>query len=420
MVRNTDYLAIRLTKSNRLSFPVLLNLLESARLDRKFNILLIENFLDLQKFVGKNPSGLLLYSFMTSNLPQILYELAWITKKRNPSIGLVAGGPHTTGDPLSSLKLGFDFALPGAGESIFIKFLRKFLERELPDIPTIFHGSDIKSIDESLPFSKYLSVSPPLEITRGCYWNCLFCQASCQKTIHRSMDSIKNYYERLRRKNHQRRVNFISPSAFEFAAENPRQVNYQAINDLLDYCKSSGTTYLEYGIFPSETRPNTFKEDLVALIKKYCSNGIITIGGQTGSDRMLKIVKRGHTIDDIENACEMACRFNLRPIVDFIFGFPDEKNFDRYQTLKFIKKLAVRYRAKHQVHYFLPLAGTIYQDSHPTPMDYKSIDILKEYEENGIVAGWWRKALLLSKQLVEIRDNLAELEIEYQQDHTLT
>ena len=62
--------------------------------------------------------------------------------------------------------------------------------------------------------------------------------------------------------------------------------------------------------------------------------------------------------------------------MDFIFGFPGENSTDRRETLQFIKRLATEYQAMIQLHYFLPLAGTLYANAVPRPLDYQTIDIL--------------------------------------------
>ncbi len=421
MKTNKYLLGIRLQQSNRFTFPVILNQLESSGLDRKFQCHFIENFKDLRQFVKADPEGLLLYSFMTPHLPKIEIETKWIKKNaKNRKFKLVSGGPHTNGNPLSSLQLGFDYAFCGAAETGIVNFFQRYIEHKIPEVPTIFYSSDIENLNDSLPISRILPISPPLEITRGCYWKCQYCQISCMKCLHRSMESIKIYYQELYKRNHHQRVNFICPSAFEFGAKTAKMLNYHAVKELLAYCKSKGTSYLEYGIFPSETRPNTFSEEFVELVYDYCSNRKIAIGGQSGSDILLKKIRRGHTTGQIESACELVHQKKLNPLVDFIFGFPGETNYDRHITLKFIKKLSTKYGARIQLHHFIPLAGTILSELNPSTLDYKSLDTMLKYEKDGICTGWWKKGRMLAQKLVEIRDKLRDQEITYEKDFSLT
>jgi B12-binding domain/radical SAM domain protein len=415
MQNRIENLGIRLQLFNRLTFPVVLNQIETARLDQYFQVKIIENPTQLHHFIKESEKGLLLYSFMTPQLPQILKEISWINRNRKSSLKTLAGGPHTTGDPESSLKLGFDYAFKGAAEMGFGSFIQNYLEGKLPPAPTIFSTADIDQLDRSLPISRLLATSPPLEITRGCYWNCRFCQTSCQKAKHRSLDSVKIYYQKLKRRGHHRRMNFICPSAFEYGATSARHLSLTAVKELLEYCKSNGTSHLEFGIFPSETRPNAFSEEFVELIGRFCSNRKICIGGQTGSDRLLKLIRRGHTAEQIETACEISVRYHLRPYVDIIFGFPEENSLDRRETLQLIKKLATTYRARIHLHYFIPLSGTELAHSQPKVLDYKTIDTLNKFEHDGLCTGWWKKGMQLSAELMEVQDYLKAQSISFQE-----
>jgi len=152
----------------------------------------------------------------------------------------------------------------------------------------------------------------------------------------------------------------------------------------------------------------------VALINQYCSNRKICIGGQTGSNRLLKLIRRGHTAEQIEMACEISVRHRLRPYVDMIFGFPDENSQDRRETLQLIRKLATVYRARIHLHYFLPLAGTELAQLRPRVLDYKTIDTLNKFERDGLCTGWWKKGWQLSNELLEIQDYLKDQTVTYQ------
>ncbi len=419
MKRKSLNLAFRIQPLNRFTFPVLLNQVENQNLDLFFNITFIENFHQLRKFVSSNPKGILLYSFMTPQLMKIQTEVEWILANRNVELHLLAGGPHTTGDPLSSLKMGFDYAYAGAAETGFADFLKKFLMHQIPDHSTIFYADELNNLDYSLPVTRYMNIMPPLEITRGCYWNCKFCQTACQKARHRSLESIEHYYGQLKETGFHRRVSFITPSAFEFGAQDANHLNPDLIQNLLDYCKRNGTQYLEYGIFPSETRPNTINEKLVELVAAYCSNNKITIGAQSGSNRVLKLIRRGHTVEDIRNACEQVYRKKLIPQVDIIMGFPGEESTDRHETLYFMKELNKRYKARIQVHHFLPLAGTVLENTIPSKLDDETVKILKKYQQDGICTNWWENGRQLAQELIHIQSELNNLEISFQNDYSL-
>ena len=411
--RHSLKLGIRLQPENQLTFPAILYYLESHNYDKQFKIELIRNQKQLSSFVAGGEPSLLLYSFMTTQIAAIFREISRINKVRNKAVKIIAGGSHTHGDPLCTLKIGFDYAFTGAVEMGFANFLERFLDGRLPDAPAIIHLDELDNLDRSFPLSKIMKTSPPLEITRGCYWNCSFCQTACQKTKHRSPKSIEKYFRTLNERGHIGRINFICPSAFEYGSKKGGHSEISKIEELLNFFKQNGTKHLEFGIFPSETRPNTFSEELVKLVKRYCSNKQLTIGAQSGSDSLLKIIRRGHTVKDIMNACRLTIESNLQPHVDFIVGFPEETVLHRRETLSLMKELHRRYGVRAHLHYFIPLSGTTLADSQPRELDYRSLDIIEAYEKGGICTGWWRAGKKLSQEVVRTRELLRGKEIFY-------
>ena len=412
------YLALRLHPANRFSFPVVLHSIEREGLDAYFEVVLLENTRQVLEFATREVQGLLLYSFMTPHLPEVYREVQQVRAQAGKGLFLVAGGPHATGDPITTLQSGFHYVYRGAGETGAPELLRRYLNYRLPPPPAVFLAPEPASLDESYPISRHLPTYPPLEITRGCFWNCRFCQTASRRATHRSLESVFRYYRHLKSRGYHRRVSFICPSAFEYGAPNARHLNYTAVETLLSTCKREGTEYLEYGIFPSETRPNSFSEAFVDLIVRYCSNRKITIGAQTGSLRLLRLIRRGHNLEQVERACQLAWQRGLRPLVDIILGFPEETPDDRKLTLKFMKQLNVKYRARVHVHYFFPLAGTPLQEENPTPLDYYTLDTLRKYERDGVCTSWWEEGMRLSREYVSLREKLRQEAVpEFQEIH---
>jgi hypothetical protein len=75
-------LGIRRQLFNRLTIPVLLHQLESSGLDDELEIEIVQNTSQLRTFIVDSHPGLLLYSFMTPNLPVISKEINQIFKNR--------------------------------------------------------------------------------------------------------------------------------------------------------------------------------------------------------------------------------------------------------------------------------------------------------------------------------------------------
>jgi B12-binding domain/radical SAM domain protein len=391
-------LVFRRTPANRFSFPVLLNAFEKQGLEKHFDIEVIDSLRNLRHDCGTG--SILAFSFMTAHLPEVLGEIRAV-RKLNKNMTLIAGGPHSTGDPDGTLAMGFDFAFVGESEDSFPEFCGIVAETGFFPEKRVWKTGARPDLDESLPFSRLDPFIPPLEITRGCRSGCRFCQTRAGKPVHRSMESVERYLDEVESRNLLLRLGFICPSGFEYGFARGERSAAEAIGPLLEASKSRGIRFLEYGIFPSEVRPNTVTAELLGLVKAHCSNRKITIGAQTGSERQLKSVCRGHSVQAIERACSLIREAGFKPQVDFILGFPGETKDDRSATLDMMKTLTRKYGAWNQVHYFLPLSGTPLYGLKPEPLDRASVRTLDTFRRAGICSDWWKKGVEQSGKVLE-------------------
>ena len=88
------------------------------------------------------------------------------------------------------------------------------------------------------------------------------------------------------------------------------------------------------GNFPSEISPRHLAQcpDAALSLKNAVANKKILIGGQSASQRMLKIMRRAHTVKDIEDSIMILNSAGFLPIVDILFGIPGEKFNDRMKS----------------------------------------------------------------------------------------
>jgi B12-binding domain/radical SAM domain protein len=396
-------LFFRRTPANRFSFPVLLNALEKQGLEAFFDIRVVDAFKNLLTGAGHPP--IVAFSFMTAHLPDVYREIRAL-RRWNSRVVLIAGGPHPTGDPEGSLRMGFDYVFTGESEDSFPLFCRTLADSGAYPVKRVWTADAPADLDESLPFSKLDPFIPPIEITRGCRFGCRFCQTRSQKPVHRSMESVGRFLDAVTARNLLLRLGFICPSGFEYGNIRGGQTAVEAIGILLETSKSRGIRFVEYGIFPSEVRPNTVTRDLLGIVKTFCSNKKITIGAQTGSERLLKTVCRGHMVGDIENACSLIREAGFKPQVDFILGLPGETSDDRAVTLDLMRTLTRKYKAWNQVHYFLPLSGTPLYGSKPEPLDKASIRTLEALNRGGVCSDWWKKGVEQSGKVLEAMEKI--------------
>ncbi len=395
---------IRVFPFNRLTWPLLLNIWETHGLDGEFDIRIADAMTaGGARSAVPRPWGIadirsddvFVYSFMSPHLPLIAEEIRKLKAPGAPGRAplLVAGGPHVRGEQELALACGFDRVYAGDGEGLFLRLGHDLLSRETGKERVVYEdrGTARRAPpywDAYIPVSKYFKSLPPLELMRGCFWNCRYCQTGARPPLFRGRESLERYLREARQRGF-KRVSFISPSALEFGARRPGQPNGERLEELLSLCRRSGFRFIEYGIFPSEVRPDTVTAEAVALLRNHVANRRITIGGQSGDPQRLAEIRRGHGVADIERAIALANEGGFRVNLDLIFAFPGETSGERRETIAWIRNLQRRCRLHVHLHHFFPLAGSDYAWRLPSFLSARERQQLLELRQHGIASDWW-------------------------------
>jgi B12-binding domain/radical SAM domain protein len=365
----------RYTKKNSYSFAVLAPLVPEVL------------------FADRPLKGIMIYSFATRQAVKVFTEV------KNTEIDsiFIAGGPHPSGDPDGVLKY-FDYVVLGEGEETLPELVR-ILQKG--GDPTKIRGIAYKDSETSkivtTPKRPYVNLDSypcfdpkklhaPIEISRGCPWGCKYCQTPRlfgREIRHRSINSIlKNsvYYRDLR---------FIASNAFAYGSDgiHPR---FDEVERLLSSLHEMPHKKLFFGTFPSEVRPEFVTEESIELVRKYCANHNLSFGAQSGSNRILKEIQRGHTVEDSISAVECCLAYKIIPTVDFIFGFPTETEEDQEKSLDMIHWIC-RKGGIVRVHYLTPLPGTPYSSAVPTEVSGRVRSELGKLALEGKLTGYWEK-----------------------------
>ncbi len=361
-------LHFRYFKNNMQSIAVLMPLLPGADL------------------VNHPCEGIMLYSFATPQAQSIFREVELSTTH---SI-FIAGGPHPSA--CSEETLGFfDYVVIGEGEET------------LPElIHTLQKGGDVSSVRgiafknksgivhtgkrdnivmDNYPAFKPHHIHSSIEITRGCPFSCAYCstpQLFGHRMRHRSIDEIAKYARFLRD------IRFTSPNAFAYGSDG----THPRIEKVESLLKALPRRNIFFGTFPSEVRPEFVDDSLLELVSGYCANTTLNMGGQSGSQRMLDMIRRGHRVEDIISGVEKCIQHGFTPVVDFIFGLPGEIEDDQHETLRLIKWLTGKGGKVHS-HYFMPLPGTALENAVPAPLSREVERIMGELALRGKVTGVW-------------------------------
>jgi radical SAM superfamily enzyme YgiQ (UPF0313 family) len=85
-------------------------------------------------------------------------------------------------------------------------------------------------------------------------------------------------------------------------------------------------------------RADTIDREMLIAMKEAGFN-YLAFGVESGSEKMLKSIKKGEKLQDVENAIREACDLGYMVTLFFILGLPHETEQDAYESLK----LAIKY-----------------------------------------------------------------------------
>jgi B12-binding domain/radical SAM domain protein len=399
------YLIFWKTRENRYTLPVILGCLEGEGLYRNFHIHLAGS---VEQIPGEAASAKAIvgFSFMTPQLWQVKQEVEKLRMILAKEAVLLAGGPHATGDPQGTLGLGFDFVFVGESEQTFPTFLRQFLGGKLPDASILFGEKNSCLFSTYPPHSLEQRYFAPVEITRGCCYNCSFCQTPRifgHPLRHRSPGSVAAHLKRAIAYGY-RHSAFISPNAFSYGSTGSQGANLTAIEELLSACRQAGIAAIHFGCFPSEVRPDWVHPEILQLVKTYCRNKTIVLGAQSGSDSILASLNRGHTAQQALTASRWIRQAGFTPHVDFVFGFPGETLEDRRLSLLLMAEMIEKHGARIHAHTYLPLPGTPLFQKEPSQLDSGTKNELGNWERKKKLDGWWKEQEAMAWKIVEWRD----------------
>jgi len=345
-------------------------------------------------------------SFFTTQLWEIDSLLKILRKKYGDKVLYLAGGAHPTGDPRGTLDMGFHIVVIGEGEETLIELLKKIKKEE-----DLFKTKGIAFLNKDKDYCYTgkrrlvnLDQYPPLptknvrfgaiEITRGCPYMCYFCQTPYilgNNPRHRSVESICKIVKFMKSQN-KVDIRFITPNAFSYGSSDGKKLNIPKLKELLikieEIISPEGRIFL--GSFPSEVRPEHVNAETIELILKYAANDNLVIGAQSGSQRILDLCHRGHTIDDIYNAVELTLNANLKANVDFIFGLPDELEDDIDLSIDVMNDLT-KMGARIHTHSFIPLPQTAFANKDVKKIDKKIRNFVNKLNTKGDSYGDWKK-----------------------------
>lgn len=318
------------------------------------------NFKHLQEKINSFNPQLIGVSLLSLEYKKF-YSLIAQVKRNNSGIPIVAGGPHVT--ILKSHVLencpDLDFGVIYEGEETLVELCRG---NDVSGIKGLIYrsGGEIvqsgprpfkKNLDElSYPHYKKFELAryvPEMEIysSRGCPHECIFCpnrlispsfRARSPKNV---VDEMEYWYERGYRQFNfdDDNFNYIKGRVYAICDE----VERRGLKNLFLRCSN--------GI-----RADRIDRDMLARMKEVGFH-YIAFGADAGNNRMLEIVKKGETIEDIEQAVKNACELGYDTKLLFVVGTPEEAWDDVEDKVRLSRKYPIK-----DVHFYniIPYPGT--------------------------------------------------------------
>ncbi len=355
-------------------------------------------------------------TLLTKDLLTKREKITEINKKlRDLGIVSIAGGPHATGDPFGTvISLGFKYAFLGEVEDVLPQIIELgFSERDPSSVTGVFYfdsgrfvfrGRGFTSeLDKYPPFSPRLGLFNPVEITRGCLHSCSFCQVSYIHTArirHRSVENV-TFWCRYLLSRGIKDLRFITPDALSYEDPGTGRNFVELLTELSILRRLGGRIY--FGTFPSEIRPERIDREVARFLKTHVDNKRVNIGAQSGSDELLRRIRRGHSSEDVLNALEALGGAGLTAEVDYIIGLPDETLEDKRLTIEHMRKV-ISMGGKIRIHYFIPLPGTPYALRNPSEIPQWLRVELMRLIGSGRARGNWLSQERAVRELLRLRD----------------
>jgi len=321
---------------------------------------------------------------------------------KSQGLPIIVGGPHISLLP-ETISESMDVGCIGEGEKTFSELLELFLNKgelkreelhKIDGLVFLDNGRIVKTRPRNL-IQKLDEIPHPrrdfigydrdsyIVASRGCPYKCAYC-ASAQFWHHYRLASAEYIVEEVDELvTHGSSIIRFNDDLFAV-----NQVRLKKTIELLS-CRG----LLGKVSFSVSCRANLVTEQLVSLLKQL--NVVsVTMGLESGSNRVLKTLKNGASVEHNGKALRLFKKAGIQANAFFVIGAPDETETEIHKTYHFIKTNPVGF---FDVYLLQPLPGTALWDyalEHnlvSTTMDWRRLKI----DASSNMAN----AIILSKEL---------------------
>ena len=292
-----------------------------------------------------------------------------LIRKRNPKNIVVYGGHFPSSIPELMLeRCSCDYLVHGEGEKSFPALVQSIRESNYTpeDITGIFfrHNGTIKGnrnkrilklgvlsnpdfslfdMDYYINYLRETGQSWELMASRGCYGNCSFCYKFMGNGLSfRNVDYVLDEIEYI--------IKNYDFSRFYFVDENFLQVK-KYFKEFIEKKNKRGLNFT----FIGQSRIDVIDDEICKIGGE---NGLtcISSGIESVSQKTLDLINKKLKLNEVEEKIALMRNYNIRPMVNFIIGFPWDIEQDYFDLYNYIERNKLQKLTR--LSYLTPLPST--------------------------------------------------------------
>jgi B12-binding domain/radical SAM domain protein len=267
--------------------------------------------------------------------------------------GLVyVGGPVSAAPEMVLGELVPDAVVVGEGEETIVRLVGEGVSDTLPGIayldggrPVMTHPAPPASIERPLPLipddigdQSIRGASAYIETHRGCIGGCTFCQvprffgrAIRSRPLESVIEEVKAFSA------HGATRLSVSGGTGSLYGSSNGEMNPEAFIELL---RGMAEVMGPKNVSSPDIRVDCITDEILDAIRQY-TIGWVFFGIESGSKRVLRLMGKGATVRQVEEAVERCREHDLRVAGSFIVGYPGETERDYEATKDLIAALSL-------------------------------------------------------------------------------
>lgn len=277
------------------------------------------------------------------------YEIIHFVKKSNPSIHIIAGGPHisTLREKVLEECPSLDFGAVLEGEQTILELCRGEEPSSIKGLiyrdgdKIIFTGERtfIDNLDnipfpkfEKFPLGKYVTEEIGIVSSRGCPYGCIYCPVKAaigRKWRKRGAENIVEEIQYWYGKGY--RQFSILDDNFTF--------DQKRVIEICEKIKSQNFKGIELNC-NNGIRADRVNYEILKTMRE-AGFAYLAFGVEGGNNKVLKNINKGETIESVETAVQDALRLGYKVTLFFIVGSPGETMDDVKDSINLALKYPV-------------------------------------------------------------------------------